>query len=214
MLGQGRINAFWWRCRLNWRRELPRTQRLSCLNKRRGSFSWRGGRWARGGMSMTRFAPCVGRFYQNLSTGPPWQMGLPDFKHEECERAPNSVIIPTKCNRHRRYFMPMQPKILPNSPEFTCQCNPHLSRFRSIFLHMQPTPPELLANSTFFCAKFVRITFKCNPNCVPNSVNIPSTCNPNRPNFMPTSVVERQTKKERVWRCTHGWCRCGGGPHT
>ena len=32
--------------------------------------SWRGGRWARGGMSMPRFAPCVGRCCENLSTGP------------------------------------------------------------------------------------------------------------------------------------------------
>ena len=38
----GRTNGSWWRCRLNWRRELPRTQRLSCLSKRRGSLlAWR-----------------------------------------------------------------------------------------------------------------------------------------------------------------------------
>ena len=69
MLEQGRIIASWWRCRLNLRRELPRIQRLSCSSKRRGSFSWRGGRWARGGMSMPRFAPCVGRCHLNISTG-------------------------------------------------------------------------------------------------------------------------------------------------
>ena len=62
------------------------------------------------------------------------------------------------------------------------------------------------------------------PNSVQNSsdlntnanqtVNIPSTCNPNRPNFMPTSVVERHTKTGRVWsKSTHGGCMCRVSPH-
>ena len=129
MLGQGRTNASWWRCRLNWRRELPRTGRLPCLSKKRGSFlAWR----PRSGMSMPRFAPFVGRCYENPSTGPAVANGsrliakgtrtCPRIRSSLHPNATGTARVLRHCNR-----------MFPDFARITCQCNPHLSRFRSRF---------------------------------------------------------------------------------
>ena len=167
MLGQGRMNASWWRCRLNSRRELPRTQRPSCLRKKRGSFSWHGSKWARRGVSMPKFPPCVGRCFQNLSTGSPWQMG-PDFMQKQPELAPISVIFPSKCNQHRPNFMPMQRNSVPNSPEiltnathinhdfgqYSMKCNQHRPNSTQMQLNSVQNSSEFHTHSTQMCPEF------------------------------------------------------------
>ena len=96
-------------------------------------------------MSLPRFAPCVGRCFLDLGTGPPWQMG-PDFVQKEPELAPNLVIIPSKCNRHRPNFMPMQPKFLPNSPELHANATHFYHDVGQYSIDMQPKPSEFQAN--------------------------------------------------------------------
>ena len=137
MLGQGRINAFWWRCRLNWRRELPRTQRLACLRKRRGSFSWRGGSWARGGMSLPRVCSVCwpllleSQHWAAVANGSRlYAKGThicPEFGHNSIQMQPKRARIPRKCNlilcNIRPNCIQMQPKLVPtsvNNPS-TCQ---------------------------------------------------------------------------------------------
>ena len=198
MLGKGRTNGSWWRCRLNWRRELPRTQRLSCLSKRRGSFlAWRqvGARRDEHAGVCSLCCPC----YENLSTGP----AVANGSRLRAKRT-------RTCSEFGHHSIQMQP----TPPEFC-----------AIATECFPNSPELHANATHICHDFGQYSTQMQPNtariptqmqpvslqnsselhtnanqiCL-NSVNIPSTCKPNRPNFMPTSVVERHTKNGRVWR--------------
>ena len=88
-------------------------------------------------------------------------------------------------------------------PEFariTHECKPQLSRFRSTFLTNATNTARIPRTCNLILCRLRPTYIHMQHKLVPNSVKTPSTWNPNRPNFMPTSVVERHTKIGRVWR--------------
>ena len=115
-------------------------------------------------MSMPRFAPCVGRCYENLSTGPAVANG-------SRLRAKRTRI----CNEFGHHSIQMQP----TPPEFY-----------AIATECFPNSPELHANATHICHDFgqystqmqpntARIPRKCNLSLVQNFVRITFKCKPN-----------------------------------
>ena len=113
-------------------------------------------------MSMPRFAPCVGRCCENLSTGPAVANGsrlhakgsrtCPEFGHHSIQMQPTPPEF--HANATERF---------PNSPELHANATHIRHDFGQYSIQMQPKPPEFHANATCFFAEFVRITFKCKP---------------------------------------------------
>ena len=150
-------------------------------------------------MSMPRFAPCVGRCYENLSTGRAVANGsrlhakgtrtCPEFGHHSIQMQPTPPEF--HANATERF---------PNSPELHANATHIRHDFRSIFHTNASNTARIPRKCNLILCKIRPNHTHMQTNFVLNSVNIPSTCKPNRPNFMPTSVVERHTKNGCVWR--------------
>ena len=148
---------------------------------------------------MPKFAPCVGRCYENLSTGPAVANGsrlrakitrtCSEFGHQSIQMQPTPpefYAIATEC--------------FPNSPELHANATNICHDFGQYSIQMQPDTARIPRKCNLFLCKMRPNYTQMQTKFVLNSVNIPCTCKPNRPNFMPTSVVERHTKNGRVWR--------------
>ena len=176
MLGQGRIKE---------KRILLRTLRLSCLSKRRGSFSRRGGKRARDGMS------------------------LPRFESQHWAAVANGSRLHTKGTRtcpefgHRSIQMqPTPPEFYANATEFcpefagiTCQCKPQKSQFRSIS-HTHATQTVRISCQHRWWNGTQR-TGVCG-----SSTDTEGMCGP------PPHIEVHEWSKS-----THRRCMCGGSPH-
>ena len=147
---------------------------------------------------MPRFAPCVGRCYENLSTGPAVANGsrlrakgtrtCPEFGHHSIQMQPTPPelhAIATECFPNSLELHANATHIRHDFGQFPYKCNPN----RPNSTQMQPvslqSSSELHSNADQHCPEFGQ-----------HSLHMQT----NRLNFMPTSVVERHTKNGRVWR--------------
>ena len=154
--------------------------------------------------------------------GPPWQMG-PDFMRREPELAPNSVIIPSKCNPHRPSFFAIATECFPNSPELHANATHIRHDFGQVFhtnatqhrpnsTQMQPVSlqnsSELHSNSNQICPEFGQHSLHMQTKPSEFHANIGGgTAHKER------ACVEVVHTKDYVWMKVHIEGVMCGGPH-
>ena len=161
-------------------------------------FSWRGSRRARGWLGMPRFPLCR---ISALDCGK-WVPTL-------CKSNPNLLRIRSSIQMQ----LTKPPKSNANAFRPIVQtyiCNSRLSQFRSK-VHTNATNTTRPRKCNLILCKVRPNYIQMQPKLAPNSVIIPSSCNPKGPNFVPTLAVERHTKN--VGGCRHIEGMCGRVPH-